>query len=116
VVKEGIATGEFETEYPILAAMNITTFISFYCINKEFYKGKPLFRELYGDASDKDALEYVLESVFKSLRPKNRDLAIPAIPDDLKKILEEVLRLLIEKKNEVANEEIFRRINSILHH
>ncbi len=110
VVKEGIESGEFETDYPKLATMNITSFISFFCINKEFYKGKPLFDELYGDAKDKDVFEYVLESVFKSLKPKARELAIPAIPDDLKSFLEEVLKLLIEKKDESFNEEVFRRI------
>ncbi len=115
VLKKGIENGEFETEYPMLASMNITAFTSFYCINKEFYQGKPLFRELYGDTNDRDVFEYVLESVFKSLRPKNRELAIPAIPADLKKILEDVLKLLIENKDESINDEVFRRIESILH-
>ena len=115
VVEEGIKSGDFETDFPSLAAMNLTSFISFYCINKEFYKGKPLFRQLYGDANDKDVFNYVLEYVFKSLKPRGRELSIPEIPDDLKKILDEVLRFLIEKKNGSINEEVFRRIDTILH-
>lgn len=116
VVKEGIEAGEFETHHPKLATMNITAFISFFCINKEFYQGKPLFRELYGDATDKDVFEYVLESVFKSLKPKGRELTIPQLPDTMKDRLEEVLKLLIEKKDESINEEVFRRMESILMH
>ena len=112
VVREGLKTGEFETDYPELATMNMTSFISFYVINREFYKGKPLFREIYGDTDEKDVFEYVLESVFKSLKPKGRDLAIPVLPDDLKIFLEDVLKLLIEKKDESINEEVFRRIES----
>ncbi len=113
VMEEGFRKGEFESDYPMLASMNITTFISFYIINREFYKGKPLFREMYGDSEDKDVLGYVLEYVFKSLAPRGRELAIPALPDDLNTILEDVLRLLIEKKDERINEEVFRRIESI---
>jgi TetR/AcrR family transcriptional regulator len=110
VVAEGIETGEFETKHPELATMNITAFISFFCINKEFYQGKQLFRELYGDAKENDVLEYVLEWVFKSLKPAGRDLIIPTLPDDLKKILEDILKVLIEKKDESFNEEVFRRM------
>lgn len=114
VMEEGVRKGEFETEYPMLATMNITTFISFYVINREFYKGKPLFRELYGASDEKDVFEYVIEYVFKSLAPKGRELKVPVLPDDLKAVLEDVLRLLIEKKDERINEELFRRIESII--
>ena len=116
VVKEGIECGEFETDYPLLAAINIGTFISFYSINKEFYKGKPVFHEMYGDADEKDVFGFVLETVFKSLKPKHRKLDIPSMPDDLKILLEEILKVLIEKKDEGINEEVFRRVDMILHH
>ncbi|MBN1497210.1 MAG: TetR/AcrR family transcriptional regulator [Spirochaetes bacterium] len=115
VVEEGIAAGEFETEYPMLAASNISSFISFYCLNKEFYGGKPLFRQIYGDANDVDAFNYVLESVFKSLKPRDRELLIPEIPGDLKLVLNDILRFLVERKNGSINEEVFRRIDSIMH-
>ncbi len=115
VLEEGFKKGDFESDYPALAPMNITTFISFYVINREFYRGKPLFRELYGDSDEKDVLGYVLEYVFKSLAPKGRGAAIPTLPEYLKTIMEDVLRILIEKKNESTNEEVFRRIESILH-
>jgi TetR/AcrR family transcriptional regulator len=114
VVFEGVAKGEFETDYPLLAAMNIGSFIAFYSINKEFYQGSPIFRSMYGDAEEKDAFQYVLESVFKSLRPKNRELDIPEIPGDLKILLEELLRVLVEKQDEGHNEEVLRRVESLL--
>ncbi|MBN2159849.1 MAG: TetR/AcrR family transcriptional regulator [Spirochaetes bacterium] len=114
VVKEGIESGEFETDFPDLAAANLSTFISFYSINKQFHAGKPLFKELYGDATDDDAFNFVLENVFKSLKPKGRKLDVPAIPEDLNNILDEVLRILIEKQDEGVNEEVFKRIEAVL--
>ncbi|MBP7737966.1 MAG: TetR/AcrR family transcriptional regulator [Spirochaetes bacterium] len=114
VMEEGFATGEFESDYPTLAAMNITTFISFYVINREFYKGKPLFKEMYGDIDEKDVFGYVLEYVFKSLTPRGKHYKVPDLPEELKVILEDLLKYLIEKKNERINEEVFRRIESYL--
>jgi AcrR family transcriptional regulator len=114
VVREGIESGEFETDFPLLAAMNISIFILFYSLNKKFYEGKPVFNEMYGDADDKDVFEFVLETIFKSLKPKNRKLDIPALPNDLKILLEEMLKILIEKKDEGINEEVFRRVGTIL--
>jgi AcrR family transcriptional regulator len=116
VVKEGIESGEFETDFPLLAAMNISTFILFYSLNKKFYEGKPVFREMYGDADDKDVFDFVLETVFKSLKPKDRKLDVPLLPNDLKMLLEEMLNILIGKKDGGFNEEVFRRVGTILHH
>ena len=116
VVKEGLETGEFETNFPLMAAMNISSFILLYSINKQFYEGKPVFRELYGDVDDKDVFEFVLENIFKSLKPKNRKLDIPVLPEDLKVLLEDMLKSLIEKKDEGINEEVFRRVGGILQH
>jgi hypothetical protein len=96
--------------------MNISSFILLYSINKQFYEGKPVFRELYGDVDDKDVFEFVLENIFKSLKPKNRKLDIPALPEDLKVLLEDMLKSLVEKKDEGINEEVFRRVGGILQH
>jgi TetR/AcrR family transcriptional regulator len=114
VVREGIAGGEFETDYPLLASMNIGTFIANYAIQKEVHRGKTLFRELYGGSDDRDVFNFVLENVFKSLRPKDRKLEIPQIPDELKKLLDELLAVLVRKKDEGVNVEVFRRIETIL--
>jgi len=116
VVREGIESGEFETNFPLMAAMNISSFILLYSINKQFYEGKPVFHEMYGDVDDKDVFEFVLENIFKSLKPKNRKLDIPVLPDDLKVLLEDMLKSLVEKKDEGINEEVFRRVGGILQH
>jgi TetR/AcrR family transcriptional regulator len=115
VVLEGIRTGEFETDFPKFAALNIGTFISFYTIHRELHRGKPLFRELYGDAGDQDVFQYVLESVFKSLKPKNKKLEIPKLPAELKKTIDDMLAMLVEKKDEGVTEEVMRQVETILH-
>ena len=114
VVREGVRVGEFETGYPLLSVMNIFSLISFYSINKEIYRGKQVFSQLYGNADEKDLYEYVLEMVFKSLRPKNRELEIPEIPGDLRMLLEELVNVLIAKKDEGVNDEVFKRIENII--
>jgi TetR/AcrR family transcriptional regulator len=115
VIAEGIRTGEFETDFPMFAALNIGTFVSFYTVHKELHRGKPLFRELYGDASDQDVFQFVLESVFKSLKPKNKKLEIPKLPGELKQKLDDMLAVLIEKKDEGITEEVMKKIETILH-
>lgn len=114
VIQEGIRTGEFETDFPLFAALNIGTFISFYTVHKQLYKGKPLFRELYGNASDQDVFQFVLESVFKSLRPKNKKFEIPKLPDELKNKIDDIIAVLIEKKDEGVTEGIIRQVETIL--
>jgi TetR/AcrR family transcriptional regulator len=116
VVLEGIRTGEFETDFPKFAALNIGTFISFYTIHRELHRGRELFREMYGDASDQDVFQYVLESVFKSLKPRNRKLDIPRIPAEVKKSIDEMLNLLIEKKDEGVTEEAIKHVRTKLRH
>jgi AcrR family transcriptional regulator len=115
VIMEGIETGEFDTDFPLLAALNIGTFISFYTVHKEMQRGKALFREMYGNVTDEDVFRFVLESVFKSLRPKNKKLEIPAIPGELKKMLDDLIAMLVEKKDEGVTEEVMRRVETILH-
>jgi TetR/AcrR family transcriptional regulator len=115
IVLEGIRTGEFETDFPKFAALNIGTFISFYTIHRELHRGKPLFRELYGDVSDQDVFQFVLESVFKSLKPKNKKLEIPKLPAELKKTIDDMLTMLIEKMDEGVTEEVMRQVETILH-
>lgn len=114
VVMEGIRTGEFETDYPLLASMNIGTFISFYTIHRELYKGKPLFQAQYGDVTDQNVFQFVLETVFKSLRPKNKKLEIPKLPAELKKTIDDIVAMLIEKKDESMTEEVIRQVETIL--
>jgi len=114
VVKEGIEKNEFESRHPLLSVMSIISFMSFYIINKEIYSGKSVFLEIYGRADENDVFEFVLELVFKSLKPKNRKLEIPDIPEDLKLLLDELLKILIKKKDEGANEEVFKRVEYIL--
>lgn len=116
IVKEGVEKGEFESKYPLLSVMGVISFISLYAVNKEIYEGKSVFLELYGRVDEKDVIDFVLGHVFKSLKPKNRKLDIPDIPEDLRLLLEELLRILVEKKDEWANEEVFRRVEGILHH
>jgi TetR/AcrR family transcriptional regulator len=116
VVREGVEKKEFETPDPLLTVMSIISFMSNYVINKEIYHGKSVFLELYGRAGEQEVFEFVLELVFKSLKPKDRKLDVPEIPEDLKLLTEQLLKILVEKKDEGANEEVFKRVENILKH
>ncbi len=115
VVKEGMEKGEFETGYPMMAAMNIVSFISLFSINRDIYGGKPVFSEMYGDVNDEDVFRFVLEQAFKFLKPKNKRMTLPTLPPKMEAILEDMLEILIRKKDEGVNEELFRRVDEILH-
>jgi AcrR family transcriptional regulator len=114
VVREGIDKKEFETRYPLLSVMNIISFITLYLINKQIYNGRSVFLEIYGSVDEKDVFEFILELAYKSLKPRDKRLEIPDLPGDLKILLEELLAMLIEKKDEGANEEVFKRVEQIL--
>lgn len=115
VVCEGIERGEFETPYPMMAAMNVLSFIALYNLHREIYGEKAAFRELFGDVNDEDVLRFVLDQAFKSLAPRGGVTDIPALPAGLIEHLDGMIGLLVEKKDEGVNEEFFRRVDLILH-
>jgi AcrR family transcriptional regulator len=115
VVSEGIAKGEFETAYPMMAAMNVVSFIALYNLHRGICGNKPAFGELFGDVNDEDVLLFVLDHAFKSLAPSNGVTRIPELPAGLAEHLDAMIELLVEMKDEGVNEEFFRRVDSILH-
>ncbi len=114
VVKEGVEKKEFETRSPFMAVMSITSFMSNYIVNRAIYQGKSVFLELYGKPDERELFEFVLDLAFKSLKPKDRKLDIPKIPQDLMVLAEELLKILIDKKDEGADKDVFKRVENIL--
>lgn len=114
VLAEGIENGEFNPAHPRLSVMSIFSFISFYLINREIYRGTSVFRELYGEVSEQEVLSFVLDTVFRTLSPPVSRIQVPALPDELVRMLDNILALLIEKKDEIINDELLRRIEQIM--
>ncbi len=115
VVSEGIGKGEFETAYPMMAAMNVVSFIALYNLHREIYGNKAAFGEIFGEVNDEDVLRFVLDHAFKSLSPTGGVTCIPALPAGLAEHLDAMIELLVEMKDEGVNEEFFRHVDSILH-
>jgi len=101
VINEGIARGEFETQNSLLATVNMVTFPIFYGSKRESFKDTPWEERFYNRVSKEDLLNFVAEHTFKSLLPAGRRLEIPAIPDDIKKKIDEIIEM---KKHDLRHD------------
>jgi TetR/AcrR family transcriptional regulator len=83
IIRDGVKDGVFETRDTMLTVVNIISLVLSYETNREYYKNTPLFNRLYGTVSHGEFLAYVVECIFKALRPEGKKLKIPALPDGL---------------------------------
>ncbi len=114
VISEGIEKGEFETEYPKLSVMSISSFITMYVLHREIHKKTGYLEELYGDVEDDDILKFTAVQIFKSLKPSGKPLKLPELPVDFLVILDEIIQLLMEKQDEGITDSIYKRLEKML--
>ncbi len=114
VINDGIKVGEFETDYPKLSVMSISSFITMYVLHREIHKGTKYMEDLYGKVKDDDILKYTAVQIFKSLNPENRRLTIPELPADVLETLDGIIRLLMEKQDEGITDSIYKRLEEML--
>lgn len=101
VIDEGIARGEFETRNSLFATINMVMFAVFYGAKRESFRGTPWEERFYNHVSKKELLDFVAEHTFKSLLPAGRRLEIPAIPDDIRMKIDEIIEM---KKHDLRHD------------
>ena len=114
IIDEGIKKGDFDTINPRLAIMDLQSFISTFALSKEIHLDSKAYNEYYGYLDDEDMLSFTIENFFKTLRPPNKQLKIPEIPEDLMDLIERFLDVLHERKEEGISELFVEQVNKIL--
>lgn len=81
IVEEGIKTGDFETQNPLLSVWSFIVFIIAYINQMEIYKNSEIYESLYGQNPQENILNFLMTHIFKALKPGNKT-EIPNIPKE----------------------------------
>jgi len=81
IIQEGIRESVFEISNPTIFTLGLLTFINHSLRLEEFVLNTDLHEALFKDKK-KTFYNYMLEQTFKSLRPANKPLKIPALSKD----------------------------------
>ncbi|MGV7930213.1 MAG: TetR/AcrR family transcriptional regulator [Spirochaetota bacterium] len=90
---EGIGTGEFECENPMLFVLSLISFVLNYG-DRENWEETPWFDRIFGEGYRERVLAFMLNHAFKALLPAGGTLVIPSLPERemtlLKKTIEKI--------------------------
>lgn len=101
VIKKGVEEGEFETKNTFYVVLGLHTFIINYLNTKEVIEESGWRDKLSLDKEKRSLLEFLTDNTFKSLRPDNKPLSIPVIPET---VLKSVNQLIDEFNSEIKSE------------
>jgi AcrR family transcriptional regulator len=104
VIKSGIEEGIFETKNSFLVVMQLLIFVISYgnlkSISLKDETQRHLFNLLFGDISDEDIFDFLLEHTFKGLTPVGKVVKIPDFPknnlESLDKLIFDIGKLRAE--------------------
>lgn len=91
IIKAGVKAGVFETRDTLLTVLNIISLVLSYESNRENYRDTPFFTRLYGESSHGEFFSFVVEYVFKALRPKGKELKVPVLPEGLTDMIDSMI-------------------------
>ncbi len=91
IVRDGVREGIFETRDTLLAVLTIINQVLSYESGRDNYRDTPLFSRLYGGAAHGEFFDFVVEYVFKALRPAGKKLRIPVLPEGLAAMIDAVI-------------------------
>ncbi len=100
-INEGIRSGEFECENPMLFVFSLISFAINYG-DRENWEGTPWFERIYGSGYRDRVLSFLVNHTFKALLPAGKGLVIPSIPEKEMEALKEI----VEKTNSDRRGEI----------
>ena len=91
VIHEGIKTGDFETRNPLLTVYNLVILVMNYESDRDHFRGSSWYDRLYGQNSNEEFFQFVLEHTFKGLRPRGKEVEIPEVDADILGKLDELI-------------------------
>ncbi len=114
ILKEGIATGDFETKFPLWTIIQLFMFMVMYNNVSEFIHMLPNYVDLFKEEECNETTDFMIEQMFKVLRPLDKTVTIPTIPDDLMQLLDEIIEYIKQRKEQGLNLGIISKIKNIL--
>jgi hypothetical protein len=95
IVKDGIKTGEFKTNSPIMSVWSFIVFLITYINQQEIYRGTDIYARIYGEDPKQNMLNFLFVHVFQSLG-SSKTVSLRDIPQD-------VIDVLNKKIQEIKN-------------
>lgn len=113
LVNEGIEAGEFDIPNPRLFVMFLLSFMDLYVMESEIFGEQEMFRELYGDSSDEEILNFTLHAAFKSLG-KSGEVHIPEIPQGIMEFVDEIVEKVVQDISQGYFTAAFEKIAEVM--
>ncbi|MBN2159577.1 MAG: TetR/AcrR family transcriptional regulator [Spirochaetes bacterium] len=98
IILNGVKAGVFETRHPMLTVFNIISLVISYESNRENYRDTPLFGRLYNVESHDEFFAFVVEYIFKALKPEGKKLKIPELPETLTAMIDSTIMELKQRQ------------------
>jgi AcrR family transcriptional regulator len=98
IIMDGVNAGVFETRDTLLTVINIISLVLSYESNRENYLNTPLYDRLYRDSSHGNFFGFVVQYVFKALRPEGKNLEIPVLPEGLTAMIDSMIREIKQRQ------------------
>jgi TetR/AcrR family transcriptional regulator len=113
IIREGIASGDFETPDPRLFTMFIFSFLDIHMLESEIHSDRGLFRELYGDTDDAAVLDFIMQVTFKGLGVSKKT-SVPLVPRDLVQIVDQLIDSVVKNIGEGFSQAAFEKLKELL--
>jgi TetR/AcrR family transcriptional regulator, upper aerobic nicotinate degradation pathway regulator len=97
IIKDGIASGEFETPNTLFAVMNILVHVLSLESSREHFAGTALYDRIYGGDYQQNIISFILEHTFKALAPSGKTARVPELPLEVMKSLQEYIAAVKEQ-------------------
>jgi len=99
IIKDGVSMGIFDISNTMLLSVNILTFIRHLAHGEDFFKDTDLFDEIYNNRYE-ILFNFMLQYVFKALKPEGKELLIPDFDQNKKNKLDSILK---ELRDDIKN-------------
>lgn len=99
IIKDGVFMGIFNISDTMLLSINILTFIRHFAQGVDFFKGIDVCDEIYSNKSE-ILFNFMLQFIFKVLKPEGKELLIPDLNQDKKNKLDSILK---EMRDDITN-------------
>ncbi len=100
-INEGIRSGEFECENPMLFVLSLISFVINYG-DRDNWEETPWFDRIFSEGYRERALSFLLNHAFKALLPAGKTLAIPSLPEREMAMLKEAIeKTNIQRRGEI---------------